>query len=199
MLPAPVSLGNRHPQVRPSRHPSGGRRREFAAGQVQRVFVLKALHCKGVALSRLARDNLEFDDQAYIVYDGRELRACRDVAAAIATVVRAKRCCSGVDLTAKSPTRDQIRRAFCQTVRNCVLDLLSIEVPRFGIQARLQAAWSKGNQWTMRLKQTRMVKILECSERPGLSMMDIEDERNHMGGALSLRDRIGQPGTPAAE
>ena len=44
----------------------------------------------------------------------------------------------------------------------------------------------------------RMVKILECSERPGLSMMDIEDERNHMDAALSLRYRIGQPGTPAA-
>jgi hypothetical protein len=44
-----------------------------------------------------------------------------------------------------------------------------------------------------------MVKILECSEKPGLSMMDIEDERNHMGAAFGLRDRLGQPGTPAAE
>src|SRR5215471_14879326 len=31
-----------------------------------------------------------------------------------------------------------------------------------------------------------MVKILECSERPGLSITDIEDERNHLGAALSL-------------
>jgi len=43
------------------------------------------------------------------------------------------------------------------------------------------------------------VKILECSEGPRFSMMDIEDQRNHMGAALSLRYRIGQPGTPAAE
>ena len=38
--------------------------------------------------------------QAYAVYDGHELRACRDAAAAIATVVRAKRPCSAVDLSA---------------------------------------------------------------------------------------------------
>jgi hypothetical protein len=50
-----------------------------------------------------------------------------------------------------------------------------------------------------RARAKKSVKILECSERPGLSMMDIEDERNHMGAALSLRYRIGQPGTPAAE
>jgi hypothetical protein len=37
--------------------------------------------------------------QAYVVYDGRELRACRDATAAIATVVRAKRPCA-VDLSA---------------------------------------------------------------------------------------------------
>jgi hypothetical protein len=60
----------------------------------------KALHRKGVALSRLARANLTFDGQAYVIYDGHELRACRDAAAAIATVVRAKRPCSAVDLTA---------------------------------------------------------------------------------------------------
>jgi hypothetical protein len=34
------------------------------------------------------------------VYDGHELLACRDAAAAIAPVVRAKRLCSGVDLSA---------------------------------------------------------------------------------------------------
>jgi hypothetical protein len=30
-------------------------------------------------------------------------------------------------------------------------------------------------------------------------MMEIEDERNHMGAALGLRYRIGQSGIPAAE
>ena len=80
--------------------PGGGRRREFGADQVERARLIKALHRKGVALSRLARANLTFDGQAYVVYDGYELRACRDAAAAIATVVRAKRPCSAVDLSA---------------------------------------------------------------------------------------------------
>ena len=80
--------------------PGGGRHREFAADQVQRALVLKALHLKGISLSRLARADLAFDGQAYVVYDGSELRGCRDAAAAIATVVRAKRPCSAVDLTA---------------------------------------------------------------------------------------------------
>jgi hypothetical protein len=31
------------------------------------------------------------------------------------------------------------------------------------------------------------------------SMMDIEDERSHMRATFSLRYRIGQPGTAAAE
>jgi hypothetical protein len=61
--------------------------------------VLKALHRKGVALGQLAAADLAFDaGQAYVVYDGRELRACRDATAAIATVVRARRWCSAVDL-----------------------------------------------------------------------------------------------------
>jgi hypothetical protein len=34
----------------------------------------------------LARANLALDGQAYVVYDGHELRACRDAAAAIAMV-----------------------------------------------------------------------------------------------------------------
>ena len=38
--------------------------------------------------------------QAYVVYDGHELRACRDATAAIATVVRARRWCSAVELSA---------------------------------------------------------------------------------------------------
>jgi len=46
---------------------------------------------------------------------------------------------------------------------------------------------------------TRMVKIFKCAERSRSSMMDVEDEHNHMRAAFGLRDRIGQPGTPAAE
>jgi hypothetical protein len=62
--------------------------------------LLNALHRKGVSLSRLARANLALAHQAYVVFDGHELRACRDAAAASATVVRAKRPCSAVDLSA---------------------------------------------------------------------------------------------------
>jgi hypothetical protein len=63
--------------------------------------VLKALHRKGVSLGQLVAADLSFDTgQAYVVCDGRELRACQDAAAAIATVVRAKRPCSAVDLAA---------------------------------------------------------------------------------------------------
>jgi len=48
-------------------------------------------------------------------------------------------------------------------------------------------------------RTTRMVKIFKCAERSRSSMMDVEDEHNHMRAAFGLRDRIGQPGTPAAE
>ena len=52
-------------------------------------------------LSQLARvANLALDDQAFIVYDGHDLRVCRDAAAAIATVVKAKQPCRTVDLSA---------------------------------------------------------------------------------------------------
>jgi hypothetical protein len=78
----------------------GGLRREFSPDQAARARVLKTLHTKGVKLSQLARANLAFDGQAYIVFDGHELRACPDAAAAIAAVVRAKRPCSAVDLGA---------------------------------------------------------------------------------------------------
>ena len=81
-------------------NPAGGVRREFTTDQAERARVLKALHSKGAKLSRLARANLVFDGQAYVVFDGHELRACRDAAAAIGTVVRAKRPCSAVDLSA---------------------------------------------------------------------------------------------------
>jgi hypothetical protein len=54
-----------------------------------------------MSLARLAAADLSFDvGQAYVVYDGHELLACRDAAAAIATVVRARPWCSAVDLTA---------------------------------------------------------------------------------------------------
>jgi hypothetical protein len=81
--------------------PGGGCRRVFAPGQLERARLVKALLCKGVSLGRLVAADLAFDaGQAYVVYDGRELRACRDAAAAIAAVVRARRPCSAVDLSA---------------------------------------------------------------------------------------------------
>ena len=68
--------------------PGGGHRYEFAPGQLERARVLNALHRKGVSLGQLVAADLAFyAGQAYVVYDGRELRACRDAAAAIATVV----------------------------------------------------------------------------------------------------------------
>jgi hypothetical protein len=80
--------------------PGGGHRYEFAAGQAERARVLKALHRNGVSLGRLVAADLSFDaGQAYVVYDGHELCAYRDAAAAIATVVRAN-WASAVDLTA---------------------------------------------------------------------------------------------------
>jgi hypothetical protein len=53
-----------------------------------------------VSLARLAAADLVVEGQAYVVYDGQQLRPCRDAAAAIATVVRARRWCSAVDLSA---------------------------------------------------------------------------------------------------
>jgi DNA-binding transcriptional MerR regulator len=80
---------------------AAGRYREFTAGQVERARVIKALHAKGVTLSRLATADLASDaGQAFVIFDGRELRACRDAKSAIAAVVRAKRWCSAVDLVA---------------------------------------------------------------------------------------------------
>jgi hypothetical protein len=74
---------------------------EFAADQVPRARLIKQLVRKGVTFGHLARANLAFDPgQAFVVYDGQELRPCRDAGAAIAAVVRAKRWASAVDLTA---------------------------------------------------------------------------------------------------
>jgi hypothetical protein len=81
--------------------PMEGRRLEFAADQVERVRLIQELQRKGVALAQLAGRNLAFDaDQRFVIFDGQELRACRDAETAIATVVRAKRWCSAVDLAA---------------------------------------------------------------------------------------------------
>jgi hypothetical protein len=62
------------------------------------------LQSKGAKLSQLARADLAglagLASKAFVVFDGSELRACRDAAAAIAAVVHAKRWCSAVDLSA---------------------------------------------------------------------------------------------------
>jgi hypothetical protein len=80
---------------------AGKRGLEFTADQVPRARLIKQLVRKGVTFGHLARTNLAFDpSEAFVVYDGQELRPCRDADAAIAAVVRAKRWASAVDLTA---------------------------------------------------------------------------------------------------
>jgi hypothetical protein len=56
-----------------------------------------------------------------------------------------------------------------------------------------------GGSSILEANEPRTVKISKCTEGSRSSMMNIEDEHNHMGAALSLRDRIGQPRTSAAE
>jgi hypothetical protein len=52
-------------------------------------------------MSQLARADLaDLAGKALVVFDGSELRTCRDASVAIASVVRAKRPCTAVDLTA---------------------------------------------------------------------------------------------------
>jgi hypothetical protein len=80
--------------------PGGGMRRVFDAGQLSRARLLKALLRKGVPLAQIAGADLAFDGQAFIIFDGHELRACRDAADAIGAVVRARRPCAAVDLAA---------------------------------------------------------------------------------------------------
>jgi DNA-binding transcriptional MerR regulator len=82
--------------------PGGGVRRVFAPSQLERARLVKELSRKGVRLARLAAADLAAFEagQAYVVFDGHELRACRDAAAAIAAVVKAKRPCTAVDLSA---------------------------------------------------------------------------------------------------
>ena len=75
-----------------------GRRREFADDDLERARLIKALHQRGLPLSRLALENLAFDGR-FIVFDGRNLCAYADAAAAIAAAGRLKRC-SVLDLSA---------------------------------------------------------------------------------------------------
>jgi hypothetical protein len=71
------------------------------ASQVEFARLIKALQNKGAKLSQLARADLAgLAGDAFVVFDGSEVRVCRDAAAAIATVVRAKRWSSAVDLVA---------------------------------------------------------------------------------------------------
>jgi hypothetical protein len=56
-----------------------------------RARVIKALQTKGLTLSRLARARLDLDGQAFVIFDGQELRVCRMLRRAIAAVVRARR------------------------------------------------------------------------------------------------------------
>jgi hypothetical protein len=86
-------------EAQPAAASQGKRILEFTADQVPRARLIKQLVRKGVTYGHLARTNLAFDpSQAFVVYDGQELRPCRDADAAIAAVVRAKRWCSAIDL-----------------------------------------------------------------------------------------------------
>jgi hypothetical protein len=81
--------------------PLVGRRHEFAADQVARALVIKTLQAKGVELAQLAGRSLAFpESERFVVFDGRELRACPDAETAIAFVARARRACTAVDLAA---------------------------------------------------------------------------------------------------
>jgi hypothetical protein len=81
--------------------PVPGRHREFGDDQIQRVRLVQELQRKGVALPQLAGRNLTFpNSERFVIFDGHELRACRDAETAIAVVARARRACSAVDLGA---------------------------------------------------------------------------------------------------
>jgi hypothetical protein len=79
-------------------------RPDLPASQVEFARLIKALQNKGAKLSQLARADLAglagLAGKAFVVFDGSESRACRDAVVAIATVVKAKRPCSAVDLSA---------------------------------------------------------------------------------------------------
>ena len=78
-----------------------GHRLEFAADQLERALLIRELRRKGVTLGQLTGRNLAFQEsERFVVFDGNQLRACRDAETAIAAVVRAKRWVSAVDLAA---------------------------------------------------------------------------------------------------
>jgi hypothetical protein len=83
--------------------PGGGCRRELDPGQLEKARLIKALIQKGVPTIEISAADLAFAGQAYVVFDGRSLRPCRDAATAITTVVKAKGKCSAVDLSAIRP------------------------------------------------------------------------------------------------
>jgi hypothetical protein len=67
----------------------------------ERARLIKALQNKGAKLSQLARADLaDLAGKAFVVFDGNDVRSCRDAATAIATVVPAKRLSSAIDLSA---------------------------------------------------------------------------------------------------
>lgn len=76
-----------------------GHRHEFADTQVERALLIRELRRKGVTLAQLAgKDLARLENERFVVFDGNQLRTCRDAEAAIAAVARAKRWCSVVDL-----------------------------------------------------------------------------------------------------
>jgi hypothetical protein len=77
----------------------GFRRREFTEEHVERVRIVKALLGKRIPfVEMMGRPDLF--TAAYIVFDGYRVQPCQDAAAAIATVAKARRKCTAVDLTA---------------------------------------------------------------------------------------------------
>ena len=75
-----------------------GRCREFADDDLERARLIKALHAKGLPLSRLPRENLAFDGQ-FVIFDGWTLCAYPDAAETISAAGRLKSC-SVLDLSA---------------------------------------------------------------------------------------------------
>jgi hypothetical protein len=74
---------------------------DMPASQVELARLVKALSQKGVKLSAIARSATpDISRGGFVVYDGHELRTCRDAVTAITTVVKAKRPCRAVDLSA---------------------------------------------------------------------------------------------------
>jgi hypothetical protein len=61
---------------------------------------------------------------------------------------------------------------------------------RVRVQQKLACSVGENPVWS---------KYSKCVDGSRSSMMDVEDEHNHMRAAFGLCDRFGQPGTPAAE